>query len=373
MQRRKTVPFLQTAGRVDVSNLKLDYDSWSALARTSWQDTNVPNIDHEFDSVILTGMGGSGITGDLICDIGNEQRSPMHFSTVKDYHLPGWVSKNSIIVGISCSGNTEETLSVLSESSKRGLSGFTFGSGGLLESYSKAKWNFQFTKTKMLKVPRSSLPGLFYPVLKFFKQNSILKIDERNVEESLNVMDRVREAAQLSRSSLNTALAIAKKVTTGIGAPLVYSSARTRAVGLRFRQSLNENAKIHSFNSEIPELCHNEVVCWDSNASARKKMKKRESPKDFLAVSLRLEEDDPPEVRARFDVIRSIIIRAGGRNENAPYSGSSYLARIISMLYTLDFASYFAAVLRGKDPIKTPSIDFLKNNIALKLNYISRL
>ncbi len=370
---KKGIVIEKSIEEADKSNLKADYDSSPELARDAWTEAVVPQIGTDFKSIIIAGMGGSGIIGDIVSDLATEKGSIIRFQSVKDYHLPRWADENTIVVGISCSGNTEETLSVLSEARRKGLQGFTFGSGGLIGDYSKMKWTFKFTKTRMLKVPRSSLPGLFFPVLKFFVENSIIDLSEQEVVSSFNELQKVRNICG-GVSSSNPALDLARIITGLKKEPLVYSSSRTKAVGLRFRQSLNENAKIHAFNGEIPELCHNDVVGWDSvSASAKEKKGNQDSLSDSFAIATRLKEDDPPEIRTRFDVVRSLIEKNGGQFREAPYSGYSYLGRLLSMLYSLDYVAYYCAVLRTIDPIRTPSIDFLKRYVARKLDFLKQI
>jgi glucose/mannose-6-phosphate isomerase len=360
--------------KMDPSDLKSDYDAWPSLARSSWSETEVPVFERErIDRVIFAGMGGSSLTGELLVDIAREKGSKFSFESIKDYHTPQSASERSLIIGMSASGATEETLSVLSEAHARGMIGFSFGSGGPLETFSKEKWNFPFIRTKMLKVPRSSLPGIFYPVLKLLVKNKLIEIEESEVEESIEVLKDTRD--DLARGSVEKIFALAEAWTSNSpGLPLIYSSARTRAVGLRARQSINENAKMHAFNAEIPELCHNEIVGWDSKASATKHQSQSDRNRHTnTALLLRLDEDDPPEIKIRFDIVEEIVRKAEGTTVSAPYLGRNYLARVISMLYLLDYLSYYMAIFRGIDPIKTPSILLLKQELAKRLNYIEKL
>jgi len=276
---------------------------------------------------------------------------------------------------VSASGNTEETLSVLSEASKRGFDICTFGSGGMLEKQSKTNPRIRFTKTSMLKVPRSSFPGIFYPVLKFMIQNGYLRISEENVLDSIECLSRAQELCQRPSAKQNRSLEIAAALSEGKNAvPLIYSSRRTKSVGLRFRQSLNENAKTHGFAGVVPELCHNEIVGWDKNAaSGKKRASKEESGGSiFVPISLRLE-DDPLEIKTRFQIIEDVLKRSRSQFIQAPSLGTTYFSRIVSMLYLLDYATYYTSIFKHVDPILTPSIDYLKSELKTRLNFLSRI
>ena len=361
---------------IDPSDLKGDYDLWPSFALKSWSETEVPIFDSgQFNRVVFAGMGGSSLTGELLLDLALEKNSEVSFETLKDYHVPNCLDHKTLVIGMSSSGATEETLSVLSEAHKKGLTGFSFGSGGPIESFSKNKWGFEFVRTAMLKVPRSSLPGMFYPVLKFLVRNKVLEVSDDEINESIRAMNVVKEDfINASEQKKNEIVNLAQAWTQDqSGIPLLYSSNRTRAVGLRARQSINENAKMHAFNSEIPELCHNEIVGWDYRASFVGDNHKSQKSASLLALILRLSEDDPPEMRTRFEIVKEIVRKAGGETLEAPYVGRSYLARIISMLYFLDYASYYMAIFRRVDPIKTPSIQLLKRELGKRLNYVEKL
>jgi len=371
---KKIETILTSVSKVDPSNLRSDYDSWANLAKSSWEEAQPPPLERTYSSILFVGMGGSGITGEVVSDLSNELDS-LRVDVLKDYHLPKYFSNETLVVGISASGNTEETLSVLSEANKRGFDICTFGSGGMLEKFSNSNPRVKFTRTTMLKVPRSSFPGIFYVVLKFLVQNGYLRISEEQVKDSIDCLSRAQELCQRASAKQNRALEIAAAISEGKNAvPLIYSSKRTRSVGLRFRQSLNENAKTHGFHGVVPELCHNEIVGWDKNAASGKKRASREDSggNNFVPISLRLE-DDPLEIKTRFQIIEDILKKSRTQFMQAPSLGTTYFSRVMSMLYILDYASYYTAIFKHVDPILTPSIDYLKAELKTRLNFFSRI
>jgi glucose/mannose-6-phosphate isomerase len=357
---------------VDRSDLKSDYDEWPRLARRTWSSPSDISNGGGHTRVVLAGMGGSGITGEIISDYSREVGSKICFETLKDYHLPAYVGNESLVIGMSSSGNTEETLSVLSESYEKGIDAWTFGSGGLVQKLSLEKWSFSFTKTEMLKVPRSSFPGLFFHVLKALDRSGILKLTNDEVQESLLTLETIQSECSLVNKR-NRALAFAKTVAQKNSSPVIYSSSRTRAAGLRARQSFNENAKLHLFNGTIPEFCHNDIVAWDLRNAAIKNGSESKLRGDPTSVILLRLHDDPIEIATRFNIVEEIVRKNGGKVLEVPHVGKSYLSRILSMIYFLDYCSYYMAIIRGIDPIKTPSIDRLKSELARRLDYVARL
>jgi len=367
--KRLAEALFASAPKVDRSDLKADYDAWPSLAKSSWVDSQPPQLERSYSSILFAGMGGSGIVGELMVDLAAEQES-CRIDVLKDYHLPRYYTSDTLVAGISCSGNTEETISVLNEAAKRGLDVCTFGSGGLLEKMAQTNPRVKFTKTTMLKVPRSSFPGLFYVILKFLIQNGFLKTSEEHVQDSIDCLSRARDLCSKPLVKQNKAIEIALDlVETKSSLPLIYSSRRTRAVGLRFRQSLNENAKIHGYDGVIPELCHNDIVSWDFAKTAKTK---KSYISNAVPVALKLE-DDPLEIKTRFQIVEDILKKAKAQFVQVPSLGTTYTSRIISMLYLLDYSTYFAAILRGVDPIQTPSVDILKTELKTRLNYLGRL
>ena len=354
-----------SASKIDKAKLRADFDTWPSLATKSWSEANPPRLDKKYESILFAGLGGSGIIGEVMSDLAAESGS-VRIETLKDYHVPKYVGPETLVIGVSCSGNTEETISVVMEARQRNIDVCTFGSGGFLETI--VDKNVRFTKTSMLKVPRSSFPGLFFPVLKFMMQNGYLVLKDGDVHETLAILEEANATALSSTPNTNAALKLGLLLGKRGVFPLVYSSRRTRSVGLRFRQSINENAKLHAYDGVIPELCHNEVVAWDSIRATTRKQSRTES---FLIVNLRFE-DDPEELKTRFDIVEDIAKKSGAATFNAPYMGISYLARMVSMLYLLDYATYYAALARGINPIVTPSIDLLKNQLKERLNYLTR-
>ncbi|MCL5066800.1 MAG: hypothetical protein M1368_00410, partial [Thaumarchaeota archaeon] len=241
---------LASAPKIDKSKLRSDFDAWPSLAAKSLDESNPPVLDRKYEAILFAGLGGSGIIGEVISDLAAES-SAVRIETLKDYHLPKHVGPETLVVGVSCSGNTEETISVVMEAIKRDVDVCAFGSGGILETISNPK--VKFTKTAMLKAPRSSFPGLFFPVLKFMMQNGYFSLQNSDVQEAVTALEEANISALRPNPNSNPALKLGLKIGESNAIPLVYSSRRTRSVGLRFRQSLNENTKLHAFDGVVPE------------------------------------------------------------------------------------------------------------------------
>ena len=111
---------LASASKIDKSNLRADFDTWPSLATKSWSEANPPLLDKKYESILFAGLGGSGIIGEVMSDLAAES-GLVRIETLKDYHLPKYVGPETLVIGVSCSGNTEETISVVMEARHRNI------------------------------------------------------------------------------------------------------------------------------------------------------------------------------------------------------------------------------------------------------------
>ena len=347
-------------------DLKADLDGWPEFGRKALESTPGIKAEGGVGYVVMAGMGGSGIVADVITDIAYQGASKLHFQVFNNYHLPESIRNDAMVIGISCSGNTAETLMFVREAEARGVGGFVLSSGGQMEEFAKTSKNFRHIKTMMLKVQRASFPGLILPLLKLLSENGILNIKAGEIDDAVRCMERVRDECMVLDPGRNRALSIAMRIADHdkFFIPIIYGSRLTRAAGRRFRQSLNENAKVHAFSGEIPEVCHNSIVGWDTDNSTTEHGPVVEGHKIRSVPVLLRFDNDPPEIKARFDVMAQILKEDGAEPIEAPYVGGSYLCRTLSMIYYLEYVTYYVAILRGVNPIVTPSIDKLKSRLA---------
>ncbi len=341
--------FAQRAKELDKSGMKSDLDSWPELAEKAWTEDGA-RLDSVPSKVIVVGMGGSGITGDILKSISDESRSKTMFTVLKDDRIPAWAGPDALVVGISCSGNTQETLSAIAHADKLGIPYVTVGSGGALEKFSKSRGKIH-VKTQMLSSPRASMPAMLYASLRLLCESRILNIDERALRGSLDAMKSARKNAG-SISEGNKSLELAEELEKG-GVPIILASRRTTAAGERFRQSLNETSKMNATFNHIPEAFHNTVDIFDAPPERRT---------GYRATLLNLE-DDPVEIKQRQDVLGELLQLRGIKTIKAPYERSQYLGMIASMMYYLEYTTYYLAIMRELDPSPVPAVDFLKSKL----------
>jgi glucose/mannose-6-phosphate isomerase len=334
---------------IDKSRLYEDYEGWPQYCEDAFSlDVAIPDIG-EIDRIFYAGMGGSGASGDILEDAFTSTLDKQ-IIVLKDYHLPKFTVKNDLVIVASASGDTAEALSVVKEASELGCKLAAISTGGKLEYFCKEK-EIAFTKTKMLKVPRSSFPYLFFPALKI-----LLKITEsKRIRDKLDsVIPKLKELHGMininSTFNENPAKKIANRLSEGI--PVIYSSAENKGVANRFKTALNENSKMIAHTAVVPELCHNEIEGWKEGGN-----------KVFKPIFIR-NKNEFPEITKRFEVMKDIVESTGIDIYQYWEFGDNYFSRSLTSIYLLDYASIYAAVLRKIDPIIIPNIDNLKKRLA---------
>ena len=235
------------------------YDKWSCIARDAY-DSDLQSVDFkDIDNVVFSGMGGSGAIGDLFSSI--LSKTNIHTTVVKGYELPKTVDENTLVVITSISGNTIETLTTLESATKKDCSIIAFSSGGSMESFCM-KNNVEFRKIPQIHSPRASFPSYVYSILKTL--NSIIPIKKQEIINSLEQLELLsKEISSENLSDKNLSLNLANWIT---GTPVIYYPWGLNTAAIRFKNSLQENAKTHAIIEDIIESGHNGIVSWERSS-----------------------------------------------------------------------------------------------------------
>ncbi len=302
------------------------------------------------DNVIVAGMGGSAIGGELLKDYARNQAAvPIEVS--KDYTLPAYAGKRSLVVVVSYSGDTEESLSSFLDAMKRECMVYCISSGGsLLEHAGRLKVPHLCVPEGMQ--PRAASPYLVVPQLVLLEKMGLASGVTEGLAEAVPVLGKIsRENMPEKPTSASPAKSLASEIDGTI--PVTYGFGIYRGVAQRWKQQFNENAKIPAKWEVFPELDHNEVVSWEKASALAK---------DFSTIFLR-DKNEPAEVRSRIETTKTLMPRASKQFE-VWSQGKSTLARMLSTLLVGDFTSVYLAVLRGVDPTPVQTLVTLKKKIA---------
>jgi len=289
-------------------------------------------------SVVVTGMGGSGIVGDILNDWLDLN---VPFDVCKSYKLPAWVGEKSLVIAVSYSGNTEETLACVLEAVEKNAQLVAITSGGRLEEICK-KQGKPCIKIPSGLAPRAALPYSLFSAILAFKKLGLAMDKEGEIKESIELLRTIREEMDPEREN-NRAENIARTINGTI--PIIYAPIHLRGVAIRLKNQFNENSKIISKTEFFPELCHNEIVGLSS------------APKNLSFLFLR-DAEESKQMKKQIEFTEKLL---GGRNSTTIWArGKGRLARILSLVYLGDFISFYLAMLREVDPTPVPEIARLK-------------
>jgi len=232
------------------------YDKWSHIARDAYDSDLEPVDFKDINHVVFSGMGGSGTIGDLFSSI--LSKTSIHTTVVKGYELPKTVDKNTLVVITSVSGNTAETLTTLESANKKNCKTIGFSSGGKIESFC-LKNNIAFRKIPEIHSPRASFPSYVYSILKTL--NSIIPLKKQEIIDSLKQLELTsKEISSEDLSDKNPSVNLAHSIA---GVPVIYYPWGLQAAAIRFKNSLQENAKTHAIIEDVIESSHNGIVSWE--------------------------------------------------------------------------------------------------------------
>jgi glucose/mannose-6-phosphate isomerase len=289
-------------------------------------------------------MGGSAIAGEVLATwLAAERGLPL--AVVKDSALPPWVDEEDLVVAVSYSGNTLETLAATREAIVRGCDVVGLSSGGTLRDLCRAR-GYPFGAIPAGLMPRGAFGTLFGALAGLHDANV-----QGEVRQSAEIVREVGRALGPSvAATKNPAKRLAQKLHGRT--PIVYATPTYGPVARRWQTQMNEMAKVLAWASVLPEADHNELVGWDGDPAAKR----------FAPVFLR----DPSEAEdhARMMDVTRDLIKKRTKVEEVRAKGPSLLSRMLSTVQLGDFVSVYLAVLRKVDPTPVAVIAKLKERLA---------
>jgi glucose/mannose-6-phosphate isomerase len=299
------------------------------------------------ESVVVTGLGGSAISGDLFVNFFKGELD-IPFVVNRSYTLPAFADKNTLVIVSSYSGNTEETISVFNQALKKKCRIVCITSGGKAEKIA-LKHSVPVVKIPAGFHPRYALGLSFFSLLKVINKLKIVKVKPSLVNSIIRLY---KAKAKLYAKEKNPALTYAEQLPGFI--PVIYSAEGfTSSVGYRFKCQFNENSKLSAFQNIFPEMNHNEIVGWESFNENQMKIK----------VINVLDKDYPAQIKKRFQISSEILTQSGVEIINLESGEKSFKVRLMDLIYLCDWITYYTGVLRGFDPAEIRNIDFLKDRL----------
>ncbi len=322
--------------------------------RDAWENVQSLELPAEYrqvNKIVVLGMGGSAIGGDLLRTLA-EGECAVPIAINRDYTVPAFVNADSLVIACSYSGNTEETLTAFDEVSNRGAALLAITTGGQLDQRARGL-GVPLLTFRYQSQPRAALGYSLVSLIGVVQKLGFIGDKSDDLEEAITVMEALQEkigaAVPVTR---NPAKQLAKQLYGHL--PVIYGSGYLAEVAHRWKTQLNENTKAWSFFEPLPELNHNAVVGY----------RFPEELAERILVVMLIPSLDHPRNKARFQVTQEILTRRGIAYETIQARGTSPLAQMLSTIHFGDYVSFYLAMLYEVDPSPVKVIDYLKERLA---------
>lgn len=313
------------------------------------QNLEIQNLPEElphFEQIIVTGMGGSALAGDMLRDWLD---LPLPFQVVKDYTLPNYVSEKTFVIACSFSGNTEETISALDDARNRGAHvAIAAGKGRLVEIAETNHLPYVFMPYDGV-TPRMFLPTNLRAFLELFVAYGI--VDKAVLLELESAAANLAEVERLWGVNVPFKENIAKQLAWHCAGktPIFYAGPRFRSAAYKWKIAINESAKNTAWYNEYSEFNHNEFIGWASHPVE----------KPFAVFDLRSSFDDPRTTR-RFEISDRLLSGLRPKAVDITLEGETMLEQFLWSNILADYVSAYLGILNGVDPAPVPLIEKLK-------------
>jgi glucose/mannose-6-phosphate isomerase len=306
----------------------------------------------ELHNVLVTGMGGSAIGGDLLRDY-LVDAVDLPIMVNRGYDLPRFVGPSTLVFASSYSGDTEETLAACREALQRKSRIIAICSGGELARLASQE-GFPLIQIPGGYPPRAALGYSFVALLMSLSKMGLVGDQEEDLRET---QELIRRRAVEYGLAIPLAENLAKEVALKLHGklPIIYAWAgRLEAVAIRWRGQLAENSKQLSSHHLLPEMNHNEIVGWGAP---------RALGNENVVVVLLRDREEPRSIGKRTEITKELIAPSVAEIVEIWTTGTSLLARLFSLLYLGDFVSFYLAALNGVDPTPVGRIEELKKRL----------
>jgi glucose/mannose-6-phosphate isomerase len=321
-------------------------------------------------SIVVTGMGGSGIAGELLSVVCGPS-SATQVVTLHDYRLPRWVGPADLVIAVSCSGATEETLTTAKEALRRGCPLIGVGSAPSPLALLANKAQAPFVPVQPSGMPRTTLWGLSVPLMVIADRLGVAEIPGAELEATVAELDRTSSLCRPdSESFVNPAKTLALELAGKL--PMIWgNSPLAGVVATRFATQLNENAKYPAVSGVLPEANHNQVVVFDGpfarQPAGRALVLDSMDPTPTMPLHLVILRDghEHPQVTRRREVSAELAEQRGIDVTQLPARGETALERLASLIQLIDYATVYLGIAIGIDPGPIDVIGELKERIAV--------
>jgi glucose/mannose-6-phosphate isomerase len=340
--------------RLDPSGMRERIRELPVQCLNAWQQAlsfKLPQGYSNIDKIVIAGMGGSAIGGDLLDNLASlESETPI--SVCRDYSLPDFVDDKTLVIASSYSGMTEETLSAFSQALTMPAKKLAITTGGRLKEIAEQN-DIPVLTIDYKAPPRAALAHSFIPLVGICQKLGIISDKSKDVAEMVQILKDQKSTIDDSCPLKDNA---AKQLATRLYSHLaiIYGAGFVSAAARRWKTQINENSKAWAFYETFPELNHNAVVGYEFPADSAQRL--------FVVLlrSLRLY----PRTLIRYKLTSEMLSNAKVDHEIIDARGESALSQMMSLVFFGDWVSYYLALLNETDPYPVKIIDFLKKRLA---------
>jgi glucose/mannose-6-phosphate isomerase len=320
----------------------------------AWENVlrfELPREYTRISNVVILGMGGSAIGGDIVRRLAlAESKVPVFVH--RDYGLPAFVDASTLIIASSYSGNTEETLSAFTKSLGTRAKNLVITSGGKLKDLAETKGIPVFVIDYQAP-PRAAFPHTFIPLVGIFQKLGLLGDKSADLQEAVDVLKKLsRDLIETRPLRSNPAKQLATRLRGHVA--VIYGAEIFSEVAQRWKGEFNENSKAWAFFESFPELDHNAVVGYQFPLEV----------KERIVVLLLRSSSFNPRNLLRYDITAELLAKAGIACQFVEARGRSALAQVLSLVHLGDYASFYLSMLNEVDPTSTDAINFVKQRLA---------
>lgn len=341
-----------TIDRLDPDGMLTRIENLPEQCEEGWKrarELSLPDEHRAARGVILLGMGGSAIAGDVLRYL-SARTGSKPARVVRGYDVPNAVGDQTLVVACSHSGNTEETLSAFQQAVEKGAKTFAITMGGELAKLAEASGTPLFTY-RYDGEPRSAIGHQLTALLSLGEQGGLVEPQASAVDEAVDLMKRQRSQLGFDAPfERNPAKQLASRLHGRL--PVVIGAGVLEPAAYRWKTQINENADSWATHETLPELDHNSIVGFGLPDVSR------------LHVVFVRHESLHPRLLLRYEATAEALDDAGVSHEMVEAAGSSELAQIMTGIYLGDFTSYYLGLLNGVNPSAVAPIDKLKAKLA---------
>jgi glucose/mannose-6-phosphate isomerase len=340
--------------RSDPQSMLTHLHNFPELCERAWDmagNFKLPEEYAQVKKVVILGMGGSAIGGDLVGSLAvNEAAVPV--LVCRDYYLPQYVDENTLVIASSYSGMTEETLSAFEQAFDTPAKKLAVTTGGKLKSLCETMdvpvFAFDYPAP-----PRATLPFSFLILLGILQSLKVLKDRPEEISETFaalkSLSEKINETVPLE---VNPAKSLAQKIQGRL--PVIYGAGITGEVAHRWKTQINENAKTTAFYEVFSELNHNSIMGYSF-------------PEELVRQTMVVMLDSDllhERIRLRYGITQQVLDQAGIYYQVLKGEGSRAVSQMLTLVLFGDYVSYYLAILNQADPTAIPAIDFLKESLS---------